>query len=221
MKRLAWVVLCVAGLCAGPVRAQESTPAAQESSSAPPPASQKPAARYNPRATPAVEISGGYSYRGYSPNSSNTFKLNGGYLSADYNILSWIGIAGEATATVRKQGAQALGTAQTFSIFTAMVGPQVYPLHHRRATVFSHLLLGDGYYYLKAPAFGGFAANVTSKHAFSWEIGGGLDVRVKEHWSLRLIEGDYGETSFSIPATNPRQVGYRVSVGAVYLIGQK
>ena len=227
MKKLAGTLVCIAVLCAAPMisRAQETpppAPAPQESSSTPsstPP--RQPAEQYNTRATPTLEISGGYSYRAYSPTPSTTMKLNGGYLSVDYNLFSWVGIAAEGSAAVRKEGAQSLGTSQTLTIFTGLVGPQIYPLRHRKLTVFTHILLGDGYYYTKAPAFGGFSANITTKSGFAWEVGGGMDVRIKKHWSIRLIEGDYGETSFSLPSANPHQVGYRLSAGIVYLIGEK
>lgn len=247
MKKLAGTLVCIAVLCAAPVIASAQEPPAQapapqapepqaptpqataptaqtpeESSSTPSStAPAHPAERYNTRATPTLEISGGYSYRGYSPTPSTTMKLNGGFASVDYNLLSWVGIAAEGSATVRKEGAQSLGTSQTLTIFTGLVGPQIYPLRHRKLTVFTHILIGDGYYYTKAPAFGGFAANVITNSGFAWEVGGGMDVRIKKHWSIRLIEGDYGETSFSVASANPHQVGYRISAGVVYLIGPK
>lgn len=220
MKRFVGIIFCVVMLCAAPAKAQDSTTASQESSSAPAQTA-KPAPAYDARATPVLEISGGYSYRAYSPTASSTFKLNGGYLSANYNIFSWIGVAGEGMAVVRKQGAGALGTAQTLSIFTGLAGPQVYPLRHRKITLFTHFLVGEGYYYLRAPAFGGFSTRVTTSNGFAWEGGAGLDVRIKSHWSIRLIQGDYGETSFSVAQANPHQVGYRLSAGIVYLRGQR
>lgn len=239
MKKLAGTLVCIAVLCAAPIIAsaqepptqapapqapvpQATAPTAEESSSTPsstPPA--RPAEQYNTRATPTLEISGGYSYRAYSPTPSTTMKLNGGFVSVDYNLLSWVGIAAEGSATVRKEGAQSLGTSQTLTIFTGLVGPQIYPLRHRKLTVFTHILMGDGYYYTKAPAFGGFSANVTTNSGFAWEVGGGMDVRIKKHWSIRLIEGDYGETSFSLASANSHQVGYRISAGVVYLIGER
>lgn len=226
MKKLAETFVFIAMLCAAPMatRAQDLPPAPvpQESSSTPASTtSSQPSERYNTRATPTLEISGGYSYRAYSPTPSTTMKLNGGYISVDYNILSFVGIAAEGSAAVRKEGAQSLGTSQTLTIFTGLAGPQVYPLHHRKLTVFTHILIGEGYYYAKAPAFGGFSANVTTKSGFAWEVGGGMDVRFKKHWSIRLVQGDYGETSFSLPSANPHQVGYRLSTGIVYLIGEK
>ncbi len=225
MKKMAGTLVCIAVLCAAPIiaSAQERPASApQESSSAPASTTpSQPAERYNARATPTLEISGGYSYRAYSPTPSTTMKLNGGYASVDYNIFSRLGITAEVSAAVRKEGAQSLGTAQTLSIFTGLVGPQIYPLRHRKLTLFTHILVGDGYYYAKAPAFGGFSANVTTKSGFAWEVGGGLDVRIKKHWSIRLVQGDYGETSFSLPSANPHQVGYRLSAGIVYLLGEK
>lgn len=219
MRRFAGILFCVAMLCAAPTKAQDSTSASQSSSTPAP--TTKHAETYNARATPLLEISGGYSYRAYSPTASTTFKLNGGYVSGDYNIFSWIGVAGEGTAAVRKQGAGTLGTSQTLAIFTGLGGPQVYPLRHRKLTLFTHFLVGTGYYYVRAPAFGGFSTRVTTSNGFAWEGGGGLDVRIKPHWSIRLIEGDYGETSFYVAQANSHQVGYRLSAGIVYLRGQK
>jgi len=225
MKKLFGTLICIAMLCVVSLitSAQETpAPAPQESSSAPPStASSQRAEQYNTRATPTLEISGGYSYRAYSPTPSTTMKLNGGFVSVDYNLFSRVGILAEGSATVRKEGAQSLGTAQTLSIFTGMVGPQIYPLRHRKVTVFAHFLIGDGYYYTKAPAFGGFSANVTTNSGLAWQFGGGLDVRISRHWSIRLAQGDYGETSFTLPSANSHQVGYRISAGIVYLIGEK
>ncbi|MGH9574794.1 MAG: hypothetical protein ACRD40_14855 [Candidatus Acidiferrales bacterium] len=247
MKKLAGTLVCIAVLCAVPIVTHAQEPPAQEpASQAPEPQAPTPqtttlpsptpeessstpsstppahsAEQYNTRTTPMLEVSGGYSYRAYSPTPSTTVKLNGGFASVDYNLLSWVGIAAEGSATVRKEGAQSLGTSQTLTIFTGLVGPQIYPLRHRKLTVFTHILIGDGYYYTKAPAFGGFSANVTTNSGFAWEVGGGMDVRIKKHWSIRLIEGDYGETSFSVAGANAHQVGYRISAGIVYLIGEK
>ncbi len=227
MKKFAGIFLCMMLLCATAALAQDdnhnipgqnNTPT-EESSSAPE-TPQKPA-EYNVRATPKMQFSVGYSYRAYSPTASTTLKLNGGYISGEYNIFSWVGVLGEGTAAVRKQGASSLGTAQTLSVYSGLVGPEFYPLKHRKVTLFGHVLVGDGYYYLYAPAAGGFSSRVTTSSGLSFEAGAGVDVRIKRHWSLRLAEGDYGETSFSVAGANPHQVTYRISAGIVYLRGEK
>jgi hypothetical protein len=220
MKKLAGMFFCLTVLCAVPATAQDTAPAAQNAPSAPPAAPQ-PAAKvqYNPRVPAQWEFSGGYVYRPYSPNANTTLKMNGAYVSADYNVFSWLGATVEGLGVLRKQGDQSVGTAQTLGILTALAGPQIYPLRHRKVSLFGHVLIGEGYYQLTAPAFGGFPSKRNTSSGFAYEAGMGLDVRIKSHWSIRLVEGDFGETSFNVG--EPRQEGYRISGGIVYLRGQK
>ena len=220
MKRLAtmfWLgVLCASSAIAQGT--QGTVPAIPDTQNVPAP-TQAPKRKYDPHTPAKFELSGGYSYRGYEPNASTTFKLNGAYLSGEYNILSWVGVAVEGSATGRRQGVSALGTSQTFGIFTVMAGPQFYPLRHRRFTLFGHILAGEGFYALSAPAFGGYPSKLTTGNSTTFEAGAGVDLRVTKHWAIRLGEGDYGETGFN--QGNPHQVTYRISTGFVYLLGQK
>jgi hypothetical protein len=219
MKRLVAVLFCLSAFCAAPLLAQDSSSQgdqnAQTTSSTP----AHPAPAYNPRIPARFEFSGGYVYRPFSPTANQTLKMNGGYASADYNIFTWLGVSGEGLGVVRKQGEANLGTSQTLSIFTGLIGPQFYPMRHRKVTLFGHALIGEGYYNLWAPAFGGFPAKRTTSTGFAYEVGAGLDVRIKAHWAIRLIEGDFGETSFSVG--DPKQEGYRITAGVTYLRGQK
>jgi Outer membrane protein beta-barrel domain len=208
-------VLWSAPLCAqnAPASTDQNPPAA------PTPQPTVAPVAYNPRIPAKMELSAGYTYRAFSPDASTTLKTNGGFVSAEYNVISWIGAEVEATGVIRKQGTDNLGTAQTLTIFTAMGGPRIYPLRHRRISLYGHVLIGEGYYRLTSPAFGGFPAKVTTSNGFSFEAGTGVDLRLKSHWSILLGEGDYGETSFQL--TNSHQDSYRVSAGIVYLWGQK
>lgn len=222
MKKLAGMLFCATALCvaAGSVLAQDAAPASQNVPNTPTTQGKvavKP--QYNPRVPAKWEFSAGYVYRPYSPNANTTLKMNGAYISADYNVFSWIGATVEGLGVLRKQGDPNIGTSQTLGILTALAGPQIYPLHHRKVTLFGHILIGEGYYQLTTPAFGGFPAKKNSSGGFAYEAGMGLDMRIKAHWSIRLVEGDFGETSFNLG--NARQEGYRITTGIVYLRGQK
>lgn len=232
MKKLAVLLFCIVMLRCAPVRAQDAAPPAQNPPSAPAPTpapaapAEAPAApapaistRFNPRIPARFEISFGYSYRAYSPTISTTLKTNGVYASFEYNVFSWIGVYGDAAATGRTQGVQSEGTAQSLGILTALGGIQAYPLRHHKVTLFMHALGGEGYYGLRAPAYGGFASKTVTSNGFAYEVGAGLDIRIKQHWAIRAAEGDYGATSFF--GGNPHQGGYRVATGLVYLIGEK
>lgn len=223
MKRLASVI-CLGLLCAlsamgqATQGTQNSVPAIPETQNVPTPAPQS-RKKFNATIPARFELSGGYSYRAYSPNSSTTLKLNGVYASGEYNIFSWVGVAVEGTATARKQGVASLGTSQTLGIFSVMAGPQFYPIRHRRFTLFGHILAGEGFYALSTPAYGGFPSKLTTSMSTTFEAGVGVDFRASKRWEIRLGEGDYGETGFS--TGNPHQDNYRVASGVVYLIGQK
>ena len=77
---------------------------------------------------------------------------------------------------------------------------------------------GGGY----APAYGGFQSKTIATTGMNYEFGGGFDWRIKPHWSVRLIEADYMISSFKASSlSDPRQTGFRISAGIVYLRGQK
>jgi hypothetical protein len=224
MKKLAGILFCFAVLHAAPVMAQGAAPGPQNLPNAPVPAStsaSKPAIteEYNPRIPAEFEISGGYVYRKYSPTPSTSFGMNGGYVSVDYNVFSWLGAVAEGLAVGRISGTQSLGTYQKWGIAAGLGGAQFYPLRHRKVTPFGHALVGEGYYVLSSPAFADFPSKTTTSTGMIYEVGGGFDLRIKRHWSIRLAEADYGSTAFL--GGTPRQLSYRVSAGVVFLHGQK
>jgi hypothetical protein len=219
MKKLFGILFCLLLFWSAPLFAQDAPAAADQNAPAAPAPQAAPALEYNLRTPAKMEFSAGYSYRAFSPDASTTLPTDGGFVSAEYNVLSWIGAEVEATGVIRKQGTANLGTSQTLTLFSGMGGPRIYPLRHRKFSLFGHVLVGEGYYRLTSPAFGGFPAKVVSTTGFTFEAGAGVELRIKAHWSILLGEGDYGETSFSL--TNAHQTSYRVSGGVTYLWGQK
>jgi len=223
-------LLVVALLCALPVCAQDTpqpspdtstqtapaaTPSTSSQSSTSAAASKS---SFDSREPAAWEISAGFALRNYSTDTLS-LKMDGGYLSVNYNILSWLGVGGEGSAVFKQQGTQSLGTREKWALFTGLAGPKVYPFHHHKVTPFAHFLIGVGYYDLSVPAFGGFPSSTSTSTALAYEIGGGLDLRIKRHWAVRLIQGGFDRTAFY--GGNPNQGGYRLSTGIVYLWGQK
>src|SRR5690348_1140487 len=217
--------LVVALLCALPVCAQEtpqpapdtSTPGPSSSSStsagsAPAAAASASQPSFDAREAAAWEISAGFALRDYSTPGLN-LKMDGGYFSVNYNILSWLGVEGEGLAVFKQQGKQSLGTREKWALVTGMAGPKVYPFHHHKVTPFAHFLIGMGYYDLSVPAFGGFPSSKSTSTAMAYEIGGGLDLRIKRHWAVRLVQAGFDQTAFY--GGNPKQGGYRFSTGIV------
>ncbi|MGD0955921.1 MAG: outer membrane beta-barrel protein [Candidatus Acidiferrales bacterium] len=220
MKKAGLFVLLVLFVLPAVARAQEGT---QETPPTTPPAApQAPAQTPAPpvaaeRHTPEYELSAGYNYRRfYFPDepTAPTLGMNGGYASLDRNFKSWLGAYAEISATYRGRGVYG-----DSSIYTLLVGPQLYPLRHRKLTPFGHVLFGAGYYRNAVPANGGFGSSVLSATAFAWGGGGGMDLYLKKHLGIRLFEYDYDIAHFY--GGNVDHGSSRISVGIVYRFGER
>jgi hypothetical protein len=196
-----------------PAMAQDEAGAPQEQT-APAPAPQAPVEK-TPLMTPEYEISGGYAYRSnYQPNGNKPY-FNGFYASFDRNVFHWLGAEAEFTRTSKNQGVIS-GNSQ---VYTFLVGPQLYPFGHRRVTLFGHLLFGVGRESITYPPFAGNGTETKTSDVKAWEAGGGLDWNRWQHWSIRLIEVDFGGANFNNANTGSGSV--RVSVGLVYRFGER
>ena len=210
-------------LCLMAIPASAQTPAPSQN---PPPSSSSSSSQGEaqkteapPEAPPPVvaapyEVSAGYNLRIFTQPNYSRVDLNGGYGSFEYKILNRISADLEVSGGVVDQG-----TNGDLSIFSVMVGPQIYPFRHRRKfTPFVHVLLGEGFYRNSYPAYAGFPAEVRTDSAFTWAGGGGLDWTHSARWAIRVFDIDYSTTKF---LGNLSQANYRLSIGVVYRFGQK
>jgi hypothetical protein len=193
--------------------APPTTPPAAPQGQAQTPAPAPPVAAE--RYTPKYELSAGYDYRKfYFPDEGTTLGTNGWYASVDRNFKRWLGAYAEMSGVYRNRG-----TYGNSSIYTLLIGPQLYPLGHRKLTPFGHVLFGAGYYRNAVPTNGGFGSKVESATALAWSGGGGLDLYLKKHLGIRLIEFDYGTAHFFGGTAD--HGSDRVSVGIVYRFGER
>jgi hypothetical protein len=119
-----------------------------------------------------VEISGGYSYMNFG--SSPSTNMNGWDLSGQYKFSDWFGAVADLSGNY---GSGA-------SVHTFLFGPQVsWPA---RVSPFAHVLLGGAH----------FSTTGSSDSSFSAAIGAGIDAKVNDRVSWRIIEGDYVPTRF-------------------------
>ena len=225
MKKLPALVCLMFVLSAWPAQAQnqnQPSQAPQGASSSAPPASVSPKATapatFDSRTPAEIEVSFGPTFRTYN-GALGRVGMYGGYGSADYNIFRWLGASAEILGAYRQVGARSIGTQQTYALGTAMVGPQFYPIFHHRVTPFGHFLAGVGGLHCYTPGYAGFPRSDQNSVDLAYEAGVGVDLRIKAHWSIRLIQADYGSTSF--PGTRGGQSSTRFSAGVVYLRGQK
>lgn len=171
--------------------------------------------------TPKFELGGGYTYISYySSTSASNLKMNGWNAWGDYNIFRWLGVAADFSGVYNTQpSSSTLGKNPNTQIYAFLAGPRFFPLGRRRLTPFAQMLLGGAHYNFSASAQPPLPGQSASDTAYSWLAGGGLDVRVKRHWGLRIIEVGVFHTRFF--GGNPSHNNTRISAGLVYRFGEK
>lgn len=173
------------------------------------------------------ELGAGYTYRSFlepslhPPNLSNRLNMNGFNVHGEYRVFRWLSAAGDISGAYNINSTN--GNTQ---MYTLMFGPELYPLGHRhKITPFAHVLFGEGFSVYNLASQGGFAPVSHWDNGYVWMAGGGLDVRFKKRWSIRLIDANYELTHFANVGTGSyggtSQGNYRVSLGVIYRFGVK
>jgi opacity protein-like surface antigen len=218
MKKLVGLFGLLA-LFAVPAFAQDSSTAPQDQAPTAPTAPSEPVKVKRTYPTPKYEISGGFTYRTYYGPNQSTVGMKGGFASFDYNFFRWLGLEGElvgVTGPIKIPSRPA----DDLKVFTALAGPKIYPLGHRKLTPFGHVLFGAGINTTAVPEFSGYPGNSNAKVVQAWEVGGGLDYNLTPHWGIQVIQFDYGVAKF-LGKTVPNQSSRRVSFGFVYRFGER
>jgi opacity protein-like surface antigen len=153
------------------------------------------------------EISGNYQYVRFNPgNGASGINCQGGSGSAAAYLTASFGIVGEFGAC-KVTGVPAGASAHEMDF---LFGPKVYFHSHGRLSPFVQGLFGSER----------FSAGVTgvgsgSTNAFATALGGGADVSLSRHFSLRA-QGDYLYTHFGGASQN----NFRLQTGIVWRIGR-
>ena len=156
-------------------------------------------------ATPKLEVGGGYLYRSYNVQFLPRVNENGFFVTADYNINSWLGV------DLDFDGGYTSVEGTNVDQYTYMFGPQIYPLGHHKITPFVHALFGGSAFLIPE-------VSVANNNAFAMAIGGGVDWRATQHIAIRLAEGEY-ELNRNFGAGtggNPNQNNFKVKAGVIF-----
>jgi hypothetical protein len=160
-----------------------------------------------------LELSGGYNYVRFNINAkvngqppSQTFNGNGGGGELVYNVNDWLGVLADVGGYwAVNSSSQAAGAALPY-----LFGPRV-SLRRRRITPFAQVLVGG------VLTSSGIETTGWQSH-FAMTAGGGIDVRVSKHFSVRPVQAEYFMTK--IPdGLNNRQNNFRFSAGIVFRFG--
>jgi hypothetical protein len=192
-----------------------------------------------------VEIFGEYSYLRFNPTLSylKNRSFNGGGGGVQYNLNSYLGIKGEflgygSTNFTIPAGIYSIpklspnpivvGAPITTqgNMFTYLFGP-VIRVPISRVTPFGELLFGgsnsNGYGNQILAICNGITCTTAAKnasgtqHPFTMALGGGLDIKVSDHFSIRPVEIDWVLTRYTNPLTSTNnQHSFRYLGGAVF-----
>jgi outer membrane protein OmpA-like peptidoglycan-associated protein len=181
---------------------------------------------------PRFELFAGYSYLRAVPSytaDNRLVWLHGGSTSLVYNLNRAFGLVGDfgayTNSEIRFAGGYT-GTADVdnsnVAVMTYLIGPRFSLRKYNRITPFAQVL------------FGGVHANKVSladctvdcrllptEDSFAMTAGGGLDLKVRAHFAIRLIQAEYLMTKFTnnISGASGTQNDMRLSAGVVFRFG--
>jgi outer membrane protein OmpA-like peptidoglycan-associated protein len=184
--------------------------------------------RYGP---PKVELFLGYSYLRAVPSSSADNRLawlNGGSASIAFNFNRYLGIVGDfggfADSEIKLLGTNPTSTPDSSGkVYTYLFGPRLSFRNNSRVTPFAQVLFG-GIHASEVTLSGCTGAACTvlpSEDTFALTAGGGLDIRVRRHFAIRIIQAEYLLTKFENRTTgaSASQNDMRLSSGIVFRFG--
>jgi outer membrane immunogenic protein len=154
------------------------------------------------------EVSGNYQYVRFNPgNGASGINCHGGSGSGAFYLTSSIGIVGEFGAC-KVTGLPSGASAHEMDF---LFGPKVYFHSHGRANPFVQALFGG-----ERLSAGVTGVGSGSTNAFATALGGGADVTLTRHLTLRALQFDYLYTHFSGASQN----NFRLQSGIVWRIGR-
>jgi outer membrane immunogenic protein len=154
------------------------------------------------------EVSGNYQYVRFNPGSgSDGFNCHGGSGSVGAYLTARIGVIGEFGGC-KVTGLPAGATAHELNY---LFGPRVYFESRGRVFPFVQALFGGEQFSAGATGLGSASSNT-----FAMTAGGGADVTLTRHVSLRAIQVEYLYTHFGGASQN----NLRLQSGVVWRFGR-
>jgi opacity protein-like surface antigen len=159
---------------------------------------------------PNYEIFTGY---GYVRPSGGQANLNGWHASFAANMNEWIGVAVELSG---QYGTQTLTTTTSSGEVSVNMdadfhslgfGPRFTYRRNQRIVPFAHVLFG-----LARGKWTGPSAVSGEETSFGTAVGGGVDAKLSNHFSIRLIQAEWVRTHFGPSPENQ----FRLATGALF-----
>jgi outer membrane protein with beta-barrel domain len=168
-------------------------------------------AQYSSGRSRQLDFAATYSFiEANSADFGGNFGVNGGSASLAYIVNDRFA----AVADVGVYRFPELPLKTNSTMYTYLAGPRIMLRKSDRLAPFAQILVGGGR--LNASSKGIEAG----ENALAVAIGGGLDVPVRPHFTIRVVEADYLVTGFANGSGSPAtQNSFRLSAGLVYRFG--
>lgn len=158
------------------------------------------------------ELYGGYNYVRFNINAnvagqppSQTFNGNGGGGDFMYGVNNWLGVLGDMG------GYWATNATRQGAAIPYLFGPRISFLRRSKVTPFAQALFGG------VLTSSGIEQIGWQSH-FAMTAGGGIDVKLSKHLSIRPVEAEYFLTKLP-NGLNNRQNNFRFGAGLVFRFG--
>ena len=190
------------------------------------------AAKQDPPAddsVPKIEVPVGFSFINVHPNLDpiTSFNVFGGGGQFDVNFGRYLGIKADLMGYTQGSGLRNQLENHGFAgqvsgnLFTYTFGPQIKK-HTGRVQPFAEFLFGAAHTNSYAQAYDiihGIVGGTRSNNGFAMNLGGGIDLKLSEHFSVRPVEVDYALTRFSIQSYTANQNNFRYFGGLNFTFG--
>jgi outer membrane immunogenic protein len=160
----------------------------------------------------AIEFGANYNYvhANLPPGGCGCFSLQGGSAWGAFSLTRNFAVVGELAI----QHASGATAGQDLTLTSYTVGPRFAWPGSERFRPFAQALIG-GAHAGGSLAPGASAGFPGSPNSFAFLAGGGLDLSLNRHFSLRAFEADYYLTHFA-NGVNDHQNNLRISVGLIF-----
>ncbi len=150
----------------------------------------------------------------FAPSEAPAFHLQGMSMDGVINLYHGLGLAGELAG---EHAGQISSAGESLSLFSYMAGPRYSHPVGDRFTPYVQGLFGRVHGFDSMfPEAGGTAP---SANAFAMALGGGLEVRLPHHLSLKALQADYFKTDLPNDYAN-HQNNFRLTTGIVFRFGK-
>lgn len=184
------------------------------------------------RDVPRFELFLGYSYLRAVPTLAEGNRLdwlNGGSTSMAFNINRYLGIVGDfggfSDTRLLLSGANPSVVADSSgTVYNYLFGPRLSLRNHERFTPFAQVLFGGMHasaVTISSNCAGAGCTPLPAENKFAMTAGGGLDIKVRRHLAIRIIQAEYLMTRFNDLTTgnSASQNDMRLSSGIVFRFG--